>query len=369
MQFDFSEDQKALQAEVRRFFERESPISGVRKLIDDPAASHDAALWARVGEAGYLAAAIPEAFGGAGAGYLELCLVAQEAGRALAPLPAASSIYQAAELLLMAGDEAQRKAWLPRLASGQAIATVALGETVGEATPDSIVARVAGGRLSGVKLPVSDGMAADLAIVAAQGDAGLGLYLVALDGPGVARRPIKAVDPSRKQAEIRFDGASAEPLGAPGRGWALLSAMRDRAAVLVAFEQIGGAQAALEMARDYALGRYAFGRPIGSFQAIKHMLADMYVALELARSNAYYGAWALATDAPQLPLAAASARVAAIQAYKLCSSNNIQAHGGMGFTWEFDCHLHYRRARYLASVIGATPLWERRLVDAYRRAA
>jgi acyl-CoA dehydrogenase len=368
MQFDFSEEQKALQAEVRRFFERACPISTVRALLESDA-GHDAALWKQVSDQGFLAAAIPESFGGVAAGYLELCLVAEEAGRALAPLPAVSSFYQAAELILMAGSDAQKQAWLPRLASGETIATVAVAETAGVATPDTVASRVASGALSGTKRPVSDGMAADLAIVAAQGEGGLGLHLVDLAGPGVGRRAIKAIDPSRKQAEIGFDGAQCEPLGAAGEGWALLSRMRDRAAVLVAFEQIGGAQAALDMARDYALGRYAFGRPIGSFQAIKHMLADMYVSLELARSNAYYGAWALATDAPQLPLAAASARVAAIEAYRLCSTNNIQTHGGMGFTWEFDCHLHYRRARYLASVLGTSPLWERKLVAAYGRAA
>ncbi|MBV9842723.1 MAG: acyl-CoA/acyl-ACP dehydrogenase [Sphingomonadaceae bacterium] len=368
MQFDFSEEQRALQGEVRRFFERACPVSTVRALIASDA-SHDAELWKQVSEQGFLAAAIPEDMGGVGAGYLELCLVAEEAGRVLAPLPAVSSIYQAAELIMIAGSHAQKQEWLPRLASGATIATIAVAEAVGEAVPETITARVSDGRLSGIKRPVSDGLAADVAIVVAQALDGIGLFLVDLSAPGVERRPLKAVDPSRKQAEIRFDGARCELLGACGEGWALLSAMRDRAAVLVAFEQIGGAQAALDMARDYALGRYAFGRPIGSFQAIKHMLADMYVSLELARSNAYYGAWALATNAPQLPLAAASARVAAIQAYKLCSANNIQTHGGMGFTWEFDCHLHYRRARYLASVLGTSPLWERKLVAAYGRAA
>jgi acyl-CoA dehydrogenase len=368
MQFDFSEEQKALQSNVRRFFERACPISRVRTLIDSDA-SHDADLWKQVSEQGFLAAAIPEQWGGVGAGHLELCLVAEEAGRVLAPLPAVSSIYQGAELILLAGSEAQKQAWLPRLASGDAIATIAVAETAGEATPERIVASMSAGKLSGTKRPVSDGMAADLAIVAAHGEHGLGLFLVDLAGAGIQRRPIKSIDRSRKQAEIGFVGAVAEPLGAPGEGWTLLSAIRDRAAVLVAFEQLGGAQAALDAARGYALGRYAFGKPIGGFQAIKHMLADMYVALELARSNAYYGAWALATGAAQLPLAAASARIAASDAYRHCATNNIQVHGGMGFTWEFDCHLHYRRARYLGSVLGTAPEWERKLVTAYGRAA
>ncbi len=368
MQFDFSEDQKALQSEVRRFFERASPISVVRALIDSDA-SHEASLWKQVSELGFLAAAIPEEYGGAGAGYLELCLVAEEVGRALAPLPAVSSIYQAAELLLLSGSGAQKERWLPRLASGESIATIATAETVGEVTPNRIAAKVTNGKLTGTKRPVSDGLAADLAIVAAHGEGGLGFFLVELSVDGVQRSAVKAVDPSRKQAELRFKAAAVEPLGAAGAGQALLAAMRDRAAVLVAFEQIGGAHAALTMARDYALGRYAFGKPIGGFQAIKHMLADMYVSLELARSNAYYGAWALATDASQLSLAAASARVAASDAYRHCATNNIHVHGGMGFTWEFDCHLHYRRARYLSSVLGAPPEWERKLISAYGRVA
>lgn len=373
MQLDFSAEQRSLQAQVRRFFERACPISTVRQLIESDA-SHDETLWKQVSEQGFLAAAIPEDHGGVGAGYLELCLVAEEAGRALAPLPAVSSIYQAAELILMAGSDAQQQVWLPRIASGEVIATLAVAEAAGEIAAERIASAVSpgtssGGAISGRKWPVSDGLAADLAIVAAQGEGGVGLYLVELGSAGVSRRAIKSIDPSRKQAEITFDNAAAEPLGKAGEGLALLSAMRDRAAVLVAFEQIGGAQAALEMARDYALGRYAFGRPIGSFQAIKHMLADMYVSLELARSNAYYGAWALSTNAPQLALAAATARVAAIQAYRLCSTNNIQIHGGMGFTWEFDCHLHYRRGRYLASILGSSPSWERRLVAAYGNAA
>ena len=148
----------------------------------------------------------------------------------------------------------------------------------------------------------------------------------------------------RGQAELTFKNCKAEPLGAAGEGWSILTQVLDRAAVLMAFEQVGGADRALEMGRDYALDRIAFGRPIGSFQAVKHMLADMYVSATLARSNCYYGAWALSTDASELPEAAAAARISATQAFQHCAKNNIQVHGGMGFTWEFDCHLYYRRA-------------------------
>jgi alkylation response protein AidB-like acyl-CoA dehydrogenase len=170
------------------------------------------------------------------------------------------------------------------------------------------------------------------------------------------------VDPTRSHARLVFDGAAAEPLGAPGIGWPLVERLLDRAAVLVAFEQLGGAQAALDMAREYALGRFAFGRQIASFQAIKHKLADMYVAVELARSNAYYGAWALSKDAPELPVAAATARVAATEAYYQNAKENIQVHGGMGFTWEFDCHLHYRRAKLTSLMLGSARRWKDLLV-------
>jgi alkylation response protein AidB-like acyl-CoA dehydrogenase len=188
------------------------------------------------------------------------------------------------------------------------------------------------------------------------------LYLVDLHGAGVSRTPLSTVDPTRSVAAVTLASAPAEPLGASGTGWAVIDRVLDRAAVLVAFEQVGGGQAALDMARDYALGRFAFGRPIASFQAIKHKLADMYVAVELARSNAYYGAWALSTDAPELPVAAAAARVSATEAYFHAAKESIQTHGGMGFTWEFDCHLHYRRAKLLGLMLGGLPRWKDLLI-------
>ena len=170
---------------------------------------------------------------------------------------------------------------------------------------------------------------------------GVSLVLVDLNQPGVTRTTLKTLDPTRGHAKLEFKGAKAERLGAAGQGWELAEAVLDRAAVLIAFEQVGGSQACLEMATDYAKRRYAFSRPIGSFQAIKHKLADMYVAIEVARSNAYYGAWALSTEAAELPFAAAASRAAASDAYYLCAKENIQTHGGMGFTWEVDCHLFY----------------------------
>ena len=205
-----------------------------------------------------------------------------------------------------------------------------------------------------------DGDIADFAIVAARTgssgrDTDISLFLVDLKAAGVEAKAL-TIDPSRGQAELDLQELPAEPLGAAGEGWSISSQVLDRAAVLMAFEQVGGADRALEMGRDYALDRIAFGRPIGSFQAIKHMLADMYVSATLARSNCYYGAWALSTNAAELPEAAAAARVSATQAFQHCAKNNIQVHGGMGFTWEFDCHLYYRRARTL---LGADALGSR----------
>jgi alkylation response protein AidB-like acyl-CoA dehydrogenase len=263
----------------------------------------------------------------------------------------------------------QKQRWLPALASGEVIATVAWAEGPGRLDTAQVQAcAVRDGRLSGRKQPVADGDIAQLLIVAARGEADaagrFSLWLVQADQAGVARSALSSVDPTRSQARILFDGAAAEPLGAAGAGAALLDAALDRAAVPMAFEQVGGADLALQTAVAYAQERYAFGRPIATQQAIKHMLADMYVSATLARSNAYYGAWALSTGSPELPEAAATARVAAIQAYQHCARNNLQTHGGMGFTWEFDCHLHYRRSQHLALVLGPLRQWEDRLVNA-----
>jgi alkylation response protein AidB-like acyl-CoA dehydrogenase len=324
-------------------------------------------LYRGLGEMGVLGVAIPEAYGGVGLSHLELCLAAEELGRALAPVPVASSIYLAAEFLLQAGTEAQKAAWLPRLASGEAVGTFAFVEGQGRMTADKVAAAVRDGRLSGAKSPVADGDIADLAIVAARSGAGRGeqavsLFVVDLNGPGVTRETLASIDPTRSQARLAFDGAPAERLGGEGEGWAIASQVMDRAAILMAFEQVGGADRALEMARDYALDRMAFGRQIGSFQAIKHMLADMYVSATLARSNCYYGAWALASGSSELPVAAATARVSATQAFQHCAKNNIQVHGGMGFTWAFDCHLFYRRSNALALALGSLSTWEDMLI-------
>jgi alkylation response protein AidB-like acyl-CoA dehydrogenase len=362
MNFDFSPDQKSLREQARKYLSEHSSSTRVRRILEG-AAPYDAELWHGMGEMGWMGTAIPEAHGGAGFGHLELCVIAEELGRSLAPTPFASTIYLAAEALLLAGSDAQKKRWLPRIAQGEAIGCLALAEGPQVATPANLATRAEGVRLTGTKVPVADGDVADFAVVlAGQGDGRAGLFLVDLKGPGVTRASVATVDPTRSHARIVLDGTPGEPLGGPGQGWPLSERLLDRAAVLVAFEQLGGAQAALEMAREYALGRFAFGRQIASFQAIKHKLADMYVGVELARSNAYYGAWALTKDAPELPVAAAAARVASSEAYYQAAKENIQIHGGMGFTWEFDCHLHYRRAKLTGLMLGSVRRWKDLLV-------
>lgn len=371
MNFDFSDDQKQLRDQARRFLAEKCPPKAVREVLEGRA-DYDRALWKGFAEMGFLGVAIPEEYGGAGAGHLELCVIAEEVGRALAPVPFSSSVYLAAEALLIAGSDAQKKKWLPLIASGEAIGTLALFEGLGNPSPKNVKLSAANGTLNGVKKPVPDGAIADFAIVAARTastgrDSDISLFIVDLKGEGVSTRVLDNLDPSRQQAEINFTNAKAEALGDGKDGWSVLSQVLDRAAVLVAFEQVGGSDRALEMGRDYALDRIAFGRQIGSFQAIKHILADMYVSATLARSNCYYGAWALSTNAPELPEAAASARISATQAFQHCSKNNIQVHGGMGFTWEFDCHLYYRRSNAQAVGLGSLSHWEDALIERMRK--
>jgi alkylation response protein AidB-like acyl-CoA dehydrogenase len=359
MNFEFDDDQNLLREQARGFLNDNCSPAVVRAILEGDEA-YDAELWQKIVDMGYTATVIPEEFGGLGLSYLELSVIAEELGRAAAPVPFSSSVYLATEALLLAGSREQKEAWLPRLAAGEVIGTFAFAEGHGRPSPKSLQASVSDGKLTGTKLPVADGAAASIAIVVASN----GLYLVELDQDAVSINDVATLDPSRGHSRIEFAGASAEALGDPGEGWALTQKILDRAAVLFAWEQVGGSEASLEMAKEYALGRYAFGRPIASYQAIKHKLANMYVKNTLAKSNCYYGAWALNTDAAELGLAAATARVSATQAYYFASKENIQTHGGMGFTWEFDCQFYYRRAKLLSVNIGSEGFWQDRLITA-----
>jgi acyl-CoA dehydrogenase len=361
MNFDFSSEDRMIQEQVRRFLSEQSPLSMHRSVMEGEALQATE-VWRGLAELGLQGTAIPEAYGGVGAGYLPLCLVAQELGAVLAAVPFSSSIYLAAEAITCFGSTDQKERYLPKLASGEWIGTLALSEGPEAPTQTNLKVARSADTLSGKKLVVPHGLAADFAVVLVASAAGTDLVIAGLEG--VERVAIEIVDPTIAAASFHFEQAQCEGLGNPGEGWAMLETLQHRAAVLYAFEQIGGAEQALNMAVAYAKERFAFGRPIGSFQALKHMMADMYVALKLAESNAYYAAWALQNDAPDLKLAAATARVSATQAFQLCARDNIQVHGGMGFTWAFDCHLYYRRSNYLALAVGGLNEWENKLVDA-----
>lgn len=368
MNFDFSDEQKELQRSARRMLQKECPTGRVRAVLEGEE-DFDRPLWATIAEMGICGAAIPEEYGGLGLGYLELCVIAEELGRALAPVPFDSTVGLFTEIVKLAGSDEQKSKYLPRIAQGTLIGTLACSEAK---TGDGVVGATASdGKLSGIKCPVMDGRCADLAVVVAheEQDTSPTLFIAELASSGVRRAAVETLDPSRKHARLHFQRAPVERVGARGEGLDVLSRAFDRAAVLVAFQQVGGAEQTLEMARDYALQRIAFGRPIGSFQAIKHMLADMYVSLTLARANTCYAAWALASGSTELPAAAAAARVSATAAFQHCSVNNIQVHGGIGFTWQSDCHLFYRRANLLALSLGSQSQWEARLIERMRMRA
>lgn len=365
MNFEFSEEQELLREQSRGFLTDNCSTRVVRDALEGDA-PYDAELWKKVAEMGWTATVIPEEYGGLGLSYLELVVIAEELGRAMAPIPFSSSVYLATEAILAWGTEEQKIAWLPKLASGEIIGTLAVSEGAGQTSPKSIGTTVSDGAMTGTKIPVVDGDIANVIIVAAKSASGDGasLYIVDMAQDAVSSEQVRTLDPTRSHAKLDFKGAKAELLGVDGGGWGQLQKLYDRAAVLFAWEQVGGADVALEMAKDYAMGRFAFGRAIASYQAIKHKLANMYVKNTLARSNCYYGAWALSTNAPDLPLAAATARVAGIQAYYFASKENIQTHGGMGYTWEFDCHFHYRRSKLLSVNIGSEGTWQDKLVTA-----
>jgi acyl-CoA dehydrogenase len=365
MNFDFSDEIKQLRDEARRFLGDRCPPAVPRRILEGPE-PYARDLWQAIGEMGWLGAAIPEEFGGVGLGHLAVCVLAEEMGRAVAPVPWSSSVYLATEAILLFGSPAQQQRYLPKLAAGEQIGTFAFAERPGSANPARLAASVTDGKLTGIKLAVPDGDVADFVVVVTHGGpAGSWLHLVDLNAVGITREPIATIDPTRSHARIVFAQAPAEPLpGADGAD--AVRRLLDHAAVPMAFEQVGNAQAALDMATGYAKERYAFGRPIGSFQAIKHKLADIYIAVELARSNAYYGAWALHADSAELPIAASVARIAACDAGWLATKENIQTHGGMGFTWQMDCQFYYRRAKLLSLALGGAREWKQRLIGALR---
>jgi alkylation response protein AidB-like acyl-CoA dehydrogenase len=368
MNFDFSDDQKLLKDQARKFLTDKCSRQVVRSVLDNSENQYSKELWQEVVNMGWTATAIPVEYGGLGLGMLELCVIAEELGRSLAPIPFSSSIYIFAEFLKAYGSEEQKQQYLPKIASGELIGSFAFPETKGTPRINNINSKVENNKLNGKKLPVNDGQVADILIVAASSDNNqnhnsLSLYIVETNQDGVSKILLDTLDPTRPSSEVNFKDADCISLGEKGEGWTMIQNILNRAAILFAFEQVGGAQVALDEAKQYSIERYAFGKPIGSFQALKHKMADMYVKNELAKSNAYYGAWALSTDSMELPVAAAGARVSATEAFHYASKENIQIHGGVGFTWEYDCHLFYRRSKLLSLNLGSIRKWKENLIS------
>lgn len=361
MNLDFSDDQKYLQNEARKFFDKEGGLSNARNVMDNSTEA-DLELWQKIIELGWTGIRVPEAYEGLGLGHLELCVIAEELGRSLAPVPFSSSVYFFTEALIKYADEEIKSDLLPKLVAGEIVGTYGIAEDMHQATETNLNVSAASDKVNGIKIAVPDAGIASQMIVVVKSSAGTDLRLIDLNDPSVTITPQKNLDTSRAFFKVEFKDAPSKLLGKSGEGWSYIQHLLDQAAVLYAFEQVGGSQAALDMAKAYSMERFAFGRQIGSYQAIKHKLADMYISVTLAKSNCYYGAWALSSESSELPLAAATARVSATKAFQLCSKENIQTHGGNGFTWEYDCHLFYKRSKVLSVLLGSEAAWKEKLV-------
>jgi alkylation response protein AidB-like acyl-CoA dehydrogenase len=368
--FAFSDEQEQLRDAVRRFLEAKSPSGEVRRLMETTD-GYDPAVWSQMAnELGLQGLQIPEEHGGQGFTFLELGIVLEEMGRVLLAAPFFSTVVLAANAIMNAGTADQQAALLPGIAAGDTIATLAFTEPKGTWDADGIdmVASKSGDgyTLDGTKSFVIDGHLADLVVVAARlegttGEDGIAFFTVDGDAAGLDRTALATMDQTRKQARLDFANVSATPLGEPGTGWPALAKTLDQAAAMLANEMVGGAQAALDMAVDYAKVRVQFGRPIGSFQAIKHKCADMLLEVESGKSAAYYAAWAAADDNDELPTAASLAKAYCSDAYFHTAAENIQIHGGIGFTWEHDAHLYFKRAKSSQLLLG-DPTYHRELL-------
>jgi alkylation response protein AidB-like acyl-CoA dehydrogenase len=357
IQFAFTDEQEQFREAIRRFLQEKSPSTEVRRLMDTTE-GYDPEIWRQLSEQLALPGVhIPEQYGGAGFGMVELCIVTEEMGRALLCAPYFSTAVLATNAILNAGTEAQQSSLLPDLASGARLAALAVTEPSGQWEPQSIelvaTSSAEGYTLDGAKSYVVDGHVADLLVVAGRvaGTAGrddhndLALFTVSADTAGVTRSLLPSMDPTRKLARIDFDGVQAQRLGDGEDGATALDRTLDQAAIALANEMVGGAQALFDSAVEYAKLRVQFGRTIGSFQAIKHKCADLLLELELAKSAAYYAAQAAATDDSEWPALACLAKASASEAYLHIAAETIQIHGGIGFTWENDTHLWFKRAK------------------------
>ena len=365
MNFTFSDEQEELRRVVRQFLEAKSPETEVRRLMETTE-GYDPTVWRQMADQlGLQGLIIPEEFGGSGFSFVELTVVLEEMGRALLCAPYFSTVALAANAILASGDEGAKKELLPGIAAGETIATVALSEPSGRWDEGSITASAvrdgSGYRIDGCKMFVTDGHTADTIVVAARTGSAVSLFVVRGDAAGLTRTPLATMDQTRKQAKLEFASTPARLLGQEGAGWEVINSVLDLAAIALAAEQVGGAQKCLDMAVEYAKVRVQFGRPIGSFQAIKHKCADMLLEVESAKSAAYYGAWAAAEGSDEVPVVASLAKSYCSEAYFHAAAENIQIHGGIGFTWEHPAHLYFKRAKSCELLFG-DPSYHRELL-------
>ncbi len=367
MNFAFSDEQEAFRDSLKRFFAAHASSTEVRRLMETPQ-GYDPAVWKQMaGELGLQGLRIPESLGGLGFGFLEQLIVMEEMGRVLFPSPYFASVCLAADLILEAGSDAEKSELVPGLAAGERLGAVAWQEPGAGAAPAEIrmtaSARGAGFVLDGAKSYVIDGAAADAAIVAARAAAGEGLSLFVVDGAasGLRRELLHGLDATRKLARLDFAGVEARLLGQRGAAEAALTTVLDRGAVLLAAVLAGAAARSLEMAVDYAKIRVQFGRPIGYFQAIKHKCAEVLLEVESARVAAHWAGWIAGESQGELPAAASLAKAFCGDAFQRATAELIQIHGGIGFTWEHDAHLYYRRARVDDVLLGDSTYHRARL--------
>jgi alkylation response protein AidB-like acyl-CoA dehydrogenase len=356
MNFGFNDEQELLRSTARKFFENECGSDTVRRLMETPEGiSPD--LWTKLAEQGWLGLVYPEAYDGMGLGLVDLVVLMEEMGRAVVPGPYFSAVLLGGLAILEAGSEAQKKEWLPKIAAGDRRMALAWMEPSAQLGPAGVTLTAVekGGRytLSGTKLFVHDAHTADALVVAARtrpgaGADGVSLFLLPKGTRGLEVTLLPTMDQTRKLCEVSLSDVSVGAdalLGAAGAGWTPLARVLDRATVALCAEMCGGAQKVLDMTVEYAKIRQAFGRPIGSYQGVKHRAADMLVDVENSKSITYYAAWALDEGAAEAPLAVSMAKAYVSDAYRRVAAAGIQLHGGIGFTWEHDLHLYFKRAK------------------------
>jgi len=367
MDFALDEEQVTLQAVLRDFFESKSPETAVRDQMEDPA-GFDRVLWQQMADQlGLQSLAVPEEYGGSGFSFMELGLVLEEMGRALVVSPFFASSVMASQLLLALNDKSASADYLPGIASGELIATVAIAEDHGSWRPEDVTATAtesdAGWVIDGHKSFVLDGTVAGLILVVARTDSSLGVFAVDGGADGFVAEPLSTMDQTRKQARLTFAGTPARLLGSLDEARTAVGTMLDHTAIALAAESLGGNAKVLEMAVDYAKVREQFGRPIGSFQAIKHMCASMLVEVESSRSAVYYALWAASVGHEDTPEVASLVKAFSVDAYLSACGENIQIHGGIGFTWEHPAHLYLKRAKNAQLFLGSSDFHRQQLAD------